>query len=88
MSAGVKKALERYTLATCRPMSSTGEDAPAEILPMIYSIATLMEMGLRKYDGAEAAFENVNPELIALAFDGIAELAALADFRSRVRDAD
>jgi hypothetical protein len=77
----VKDALQKFRIATCSPLNGTGEDGPNEILPMIYGLATLLDMGFRKPENGDAALENANPELVACAFDGIAQLAALALFR-------
>lgn len=76
----IKQAFGTHRLCDTTPLGHTGIDAAHEILPMIYSLATLLEMGHRKDLKNEAALDNVNPELIAAAFDGIAYLAALADF--------
>lgn len=81
----VRKALNDFRIANCAPLNGTGIDATNEILPEIYSLATLLDMGFRKpdFDGKEdAALENANPELVACAFNGIARLAALAMFAS------
>jgi len=78
----VIEAMSRFKISGTTPLNSTGIDAVHEILPMIYGIATLLEMGHRTYEGDQAAFHDVNPELIASAFDGIAQLAALATFHA------
>ena len=81
MSAAVKEALKAFEISTCSPFNGGGIDAVNEILPMIFSIATLLEMGHRKDLKGDCAFEAVNSELVACAFDGIAHLAALAMFQ-------
>ena len=82
----VRKAMNDFKIAKCSPLHSVGVDASDEILPMIYGLATLLDMGFRKpMDGGEAALENANPELVAQAFEGIARLAALALFASDQR---
>ena len=84
----VRKALQDFRIAKCSPLNATGIDATDEILPEIYSIATLLDMGFRKPDldgKGEAALENASPELVASAFNGIARLAALALFASDQR---
>ena len=86
--AVVRKAMNEFRIAKCSPLHCTGVDATDEILPEIYALATLLDMGFRKPDfegKAEAALENANPELVACAFQGIARLAALALFASHQR---
>lgn len=84
----VRQALNDFQISKCTPLNSTGVSATDEILPEIYALATLLDMGFRKPDfegKAEAALENANPELVASAFQGIARLAALALFASDQR---
>ncbi len=84
----VRKALDDFRIAKCSPLNCIGVDATDQILPEIYSLATLLDMGFRKpdFDGkSEAALENANPELVAHAFQGIARLAALAMFATEHR---
>lgn len=84
----VRKALQNFRIAKSTPLNATGVDATDEILPEIYALATLLDMGFRKpdFDGAgEAALENASPELVACAFGGISRLAALAMFASDQR---
>ncbi|GAA3801907.1 hypothetical protein GCM10022600_25080 [Qipengyuania pelagi] len=76
MNPELKQALDAFRINRCS--LSTGIDAAHEILPQIHGIATLMEMGFRKEGNGEALFDNANPELVAAALDGIANLAALA----------
>lgn len=85
----VRAALNDFRIATASPLHATGEDATDEILPMIYSLATLLEFGFRRNNGKdnEAALENANPELVACALEGIAKLAAFALFASDHRRA-
>ena len=79
----IHDALQSFRIATCAPLSGVGDDGPNEILPMIFGLATLLEMAHRCDDeGDGPALENANPELVACAFQGIAQLAALALFRS------
>jgi hypothetical protein len=78
----VREALGKFRIAGCAPLSGTGRDAPNDVLPMIYSLATLLDMGHRRDENGEAALENANPELLACAFDAIAHLAAFALFSS------
>lgn len=85
--SAIKKALDDFRIADTTPLWSVGQDATDEILPMIYSLATALEMGFRK-NGGESALDNTNPEIIACAFDGIAELAALALFRAQLPYSD
>ncbi len=87
----VEAALRKFRIATCSPLSGTGEDGPNEILPMIYGLATLLEMAHRRDDDNNApVLANANPVLVACAFEGIAQLAALAlfpcDARSGIND--
>ena len=84
----VRKALQDFRIAKCSPLNATGVDATDEILPEIYALATLLDMGFRKPDlegQGEAALENASPELVACAFGGISRLAALAMFASDQR---
>lgn len=85
MDKAVKDAFNAFTIAKCQPLNGTGVDALHELLPAIYSIATLLEMGHRREERFknEAALEGANPELVACAFDGIAHLAALAMFHAQ-----
>lgn len=86
----VRKALEDFRIAKCTPLNATGLGATDEILPEIYSLATLLDMGFRTPDfegKGEAPLESANPELVAYAFQGIARLAALALFASDHRRA-
>lgn len=79
----IHNALQKFRIATCAPLSGTGGDGPNEILPMIYGLATLLEMAYRRDDDDNGpVLANANPELVACAFQGIAQLAALALFRS------
>ena len=79
----IKEALQQFRIATCSPLSGTGVDGSDEVLPMIYGLATLLSMGHRCDDlQGEPVLANANPELVACAFEGIAQLAALALFRS------
>ena len=77
MKSEFKETVEDFRISTCAPIS-TGIDGANEILPMIYSIATLMAFGHRKYEGDEVALEHANPELLAGAFDALGYLAAQA----------
>jgi hypothetical protein len=79
----VREALNQFRIAGCSPLNAKGQEAVDEILPMIYSLATLLEMGHRTYGGTDAVLDGVNPELVASAFDAIAQLAALALFQSK-----
>lgn len=76
MSDELKTALSAFRINHCS--LSTGIDSAYEILPQIHGIATLMEMGFRKEADGTSLFGNANPELVAVTFDGIANLAALA----------
>ena len=81
----VRKALDDFRIAQASPLHSTGIDSTDEILPEIYSLATLLEMGFRKPDfegKQEAVLESASPEIVASALSGIARLAALALFAS------
>ena len=84
----VRKALQDFRIAKSTPLNATGVDATDEILPEIYALATLLDMGFRKPDfegNGEAVLENASPELVACAFSGISRLAALAMFASDQR---
>lgn len=78
----VTEAFEKFEFCDTRALGNTGISAVHELLPMIYSISTLLEMGHRKDIRGDAALDNVNPELVASAFGGIAHLAALAMFHA------
>jgi len=82
MNAETKEAFNGFRINGCSPLNSTGIDALHQILPMIYGIATLLEMGFRKETNGEAVLDAANPELVAAAFDGIAYLSALAMFQA------
>ena len=81
----VKAALHDFRISTCTSLHSTGVDATDEILPMVYAISTMLEMGFRKDFDGEALFDSVNPALVASALGGIARLTAFALFTSDAR---
>lgn len=84
----IRKALNDFHISGSSPLNGTGGDATDEILPEIYAISTLLEMGFRRGSidgGDESALENANPELVASALSGVARLAALALFASNQR---
>ena len=83
---GVKEALNDFRIATCSPLYAVGVDATDEIMPMVYSLATLLEMGFRKDSDGNSPFDDVNPELIAGGLAGIARLTAFALFASDARN--
>lgn len=76
------EAFEKFEICNGRALGNTGINAVHELLPMIYSISTLIEMGHHKDIRGDAALDNMNPELIASAFAGIAYLAGLAMFHA------
>ena len=81
----MKAALNEFVMSGCNPLHSTGVDATDEILPMVYALSTMLEMGFRKNFDGEALFDSVNPELVASALGGIARLTAFALFTSDAR---
>jgi hypothetical protein len=73
----VKPESEDFTIAGVRP-SMKGEDAAIARLQAIYGIASVMSMAnidARAHAG-NSDFENINPELMAAAWDGVSLLAA------------
>ena len=77
-----KDVLAEFKINTCSSLNSSGIDAVHEILPMIHGISTLIEMGFRKRFDGTSALDEVNPEVVAAAFDGISHLTALAMYHA------